>query len=104
MGGGVPHGYQLDPDKGLMIHEDEAVMVKKMFKMYTFGKEGTRTICHKLNDAGHRKRGGKKWDNRAMLHIIKNPVYVGKIRWRQVVYEGNHDPISSGRRMPRIFW
>ena len=95
VGGVVPYGYQLDPDQGLMIQEDEAVIVKKMFKMYTVGKEGTHTICHALNDAGHRKRSGKKWDKRVILHMIKNPLYVGKLRWQEVVYEGNHDPIIS---------
>ena len=27
--------------------------------------------------------------------MLKNTVYVGKIRWREVLYEGNHDPIIS---------
>ena len=66
-----------------------------MFKMYALGKEGTHSICHKLNDAGHRNRRGKKWDKRAILHMIKNPIYVGKLRWREVVRQGNHDPIIS---------
>lgn len=95
VGGVVPYGYQLDPEKGLLIHEEEAVFVEKMFKMYAFGKEGTPTICHKLNEAGHRKRSGKKWDKRVILHMIKNPLYVGKLRWREVIYDGNHDPITS---------
>ena len=95
VGGVVPYGYQLDPEKGLIIHEEEAVIVKKMFKMYALGKEGTHTICHTLNDAGHRKRSGKKWDKRVILHMIKNPLYVGKLRWREVIYEGNHDPLIS---------
>ena len=95
VGGVVPYGYQLDPEKGLIIHEGEAVIVKKMFKMYALGKEGTHTICHTLNDAGHRNRRGKKWDKRVILHMIKNPLYVGKLRWREVIYEGNHDPIIS---------
>ena len=95
VGGVVPYGYQLDPEKGLIIHEEEAVVVKKMFKMYALGKEGTHTICHRLNDAGHRNRRGKKWDKRVILHMIKNPIYVGKLRWRAVIHEGNHDPIIS---------
>ncbi len=27
--------------------------------------------------------------------MIKNPTYVGKIRWREVLYDGNHDAIVS---------
>src|SRR3990170_4701018 len=66
-----------------------------MFQMYAFGREGVHTITHKLNEAGHRKRSGHMWDKRGILHIIKNPVYIGKIRWREVIYEGNHEPIIS---------
>ena len=95
VGGVVPYGYQLDPEKGLIVHEEEAVVIRKMFKTYALGKEGTHTITHRLNDAGHRKRSGKKWDKRVILHIIKNPIYVGKLRWREVIHEGNHEPIIS---------
>lgn len=95
VGGNVPYGFALDPEKGLVINEEEALIVRKMFQMYAFGREGAHTICHKMNEAGHRKRSGKKWDKRVILHIIKNPVYVGKIRWREVVYEGNHESLVS---------
>jgi site-specific DNA recombinase len=95
VGGNVPYGYTLDPEKGLVINEEEALIVKKMFKMYVFGREGAFTISNKLNEAGHRKRSGKKWDKRIVLHMLKSPVYVGKIKWNEVVYEGTHDPIIS---------
>ncbi len=94
-GGVVAYGYRLDSERGLVVCEEEAVIVRKMFKMYAFGREGTQTICRKLNEAGHRKRSGKKWDKRVILHMLKNPLYVGKLRWREVLYEGNHDPIVS---------
>ena len=95
VGGNVPYGFSLDPEKGLVINEEEALIVRKMFQMYAFGREGVHTICHKMNEAGHRKRSGEKWDKRVILHMIKNPTYVGKIRWREVVYDGNHDAIIS---------
>ena len=95
VGGKPPYGYQLDPEKGLIINEDEALIVRKMFKMYVIGREGTHTICQKLNGAGHRKRSGKPWDKRMLLYMITNPLYIGKIRWHEVIYEGEHDPIIS---------
>ncbi len=95
VGGNVPFGYTLDPEKGLVINEEEAVIVKKMFKMYAFGREGAFTICNRLNDTGFRKRSGKKWDKKVILHILKNPVYVGRLRWREVLYEGSHEPLIS---------
>src|SRR4030065_1002679 len=95
VGGNVPYGFTLDPEKGLIINEEEALIVRKMFQMYAFGREGVHTITHKLNEAGHRKRSGDMWDKRVILHIIKNPVYIGKIRWREVIYEGDNEPIVS---------
>ncbi len=95
VGGVVPYGYQLDPEKGLVVHEEEALLVRKVFKMYAFGLEGSQSIVNELNDAGHRKRSGKRWDKHVVLHILRNPVYVGKLRWSEVVYEGNHDGIVS---------
>ena len=93
--GSVPYGFKLEPDQGLIIHEDEALIVKKMFKMYALGKQGASAICNQLNAAGHRNRNGRKWGRRVVLYMLKNPVYLGKIRWREVLYEGNHDPIIS---------
>ena len=95
VGGTIPYGYDLDPEEGLVIREDEALIVRKIFQMYALGHEGSHTITLKLNEAGHRKRSGKKWDKRVVLHMLKNPLYVGKLRWREVVYEGNHDGIVS---------
>ena len=95
VGGYVPYGFRLEPEKGLVLREEETLVVKKMFSMYALGKEGTQTICRKLNGAGCRRRSGKKWDKRVILNILRNPIYVGKLRWREVVYEGNHDAIVS---------
>ncbi len=67
VGGNVPYGFTLDPEKGLIINEEEALIVRKMFQMYAFGREGVHTICHKMNEAGNRKRSGKKWDKRVIL-------------------------------------
>ncbi|OGQ00334.1 MAG: hypothetical protein A2Z40_04395 [Deltaproteobacteria bacterium RBG_19FT_COMBO_60_16] len=95
VGGVVPYGYQLDPEKGLVVKEEEAIVVRKMFQMYAFGRQGVHTICHMLNEAGYRKRTGHAWDKRVILHIIKSPVYVGKVRWRDAIYEGTHESVVS---------
>lgn len=99
VGGVIPYGYRFDPEKRLLVDTQEAVIVKKMFKMYVFGREGTQTISNKLNDAGDRKRSGKKWDKRMIIQMLRNPLYIGKLRWREAVYEGNHEGIIS----PELF-
>ena len=61
-------------DSGV-IKEDEALIVRKMFQMYTFGKEGSSAICKQLNEAGNRNRNGhidckrdRRWRWRARGH------------------------------------
>jgi site-specific DNA recombinase len=95
VGGNVPFGYRLDPEKGLVIHEEEALIVRKLFRMYAIGKMGSSAICDEFNESGLRNRNGKKWGRRVAIYIIKNPVYIGKIRWREILYDGTHDPLIS---------
>jgi site-specific DNA recombinase len=95
VGGYVPYGYMLDPEKGLVIHEEEALIVKKIFRMYALGKEGSSAICRQLNKDGFRNRNGRKWGRRVALYMLTNPVYIGKIRWREVIYEGTHEALVS---------
>jgi hypothetical protein len=53
--------------------------------VYAIGKIGSSAICKEFNVAGSRKRTGRKWGRRVAIYMIKNPVYVGKIRWREVL-------------------
>ena len=71
------------------------MIVRKIFDLYTRDKEGSSTICDRLHKTGYRKRSGKKFERKAVLHILKNPFYIGKFRWQQQVYDGEHDPIVS---------
>ncbi len=91
----MPFGYRLDPGSGLVVHEEEALIVRKLFRTYAIGKVGSSAICKQLNDAGLRNRSGRKWGRRVALYMLKNPVYAGKIRWREVLYDGTHDPLVS---------
>lgn len=95
VGGNVPCGFTLDPEKGLVVHEEEALLVRKMFKMYALGKEGASAICNQLNEAGHRNRNGRKWGRHVVFYMFEDSVHVGKIRWREVIYDSQHDPLVS---------
>ncbi len=95
VGGNPPYGYTHKPESGLVIRDEEAVLVRKIFKWYVIDREGSSSICRQLNQAGHRRRSGRPWDKRAVIYMLQNPLYVGKLRWRELVHEGIHDPIIS---------
>jgi site-specific DNA recombinase len=72
-GGKAPFGYNLKDGK-LVINEEEARLVKEMFRMYINGK-GIRSIALYLNQFGVNK------DIRTISRMLENPVYCGKLRW-----------------------
>lgn len=122
-GGQAPFGYRLVKDekgKGhLEIDEDEAEIVRIIFREYTKNGKGVHAIASWLNTQGYRKkiRGNSKYEHFApgtVKNIIRNPVYAGKIAFgrrrttpvkgeRNVyhmvkqdnfdIYEGEHDAI-----------
>ncbi|MFQ5479352.1 MAG: recombinase family protein [Candidatus Binatia bacterium] len=98
----VPYGYRLDEDKNLVIHEEEAVLVRKIFKMYTVGRDGAYSVGRALNEAGHRTRAGRKWTKQVVLNALQNPIYMGKLRWRQEIHDGNHEPIVPEETFEKV--
>lgn len=82
VGGPVPYGYRLEPKVGLVVQDEEAVVVRKIFDLYVGGRYGSPVITQQLNAAGYRKRSGQLWDRRMVLHMLRNPVYAGQVRWK----------------------
>lgn len=57
-----------------------AALVREIFERYANG-EKMRAIALDLGERGIRTRQGNKPDNRWIEYILRNPVYIGKLRW-----------------------
>lgn len=57
-----------------------AALVREIFERYADG-EKMRAIAADLGERGIRTRQGNKPDNRWIEYILRNPVYIGKLRW-----------------------
>ncbi len=91
----APYGYErykLEGEKGfsLRIAEPQASVVKYIFELYTVGEQqtdgkynriGCSKIARRLNDNGIQTMTGAKWTIATVRDMLKNPVYMGKIRW-----------------------
>jgi len=75
-------GYLIQ-NKQYIIDPDTAGIVKMMFDDYISGL-GLRTIATKLNAMGIRTKRGGLWENRTVEYVLRNPVYIGKIRWNPI--------------------
>lgn len=90
----APYGYErvrLTTGKGwtLEIKEDEAEVVRLIFRLYTSGspsgppkKQGTYPLCNQLDRMSIPPPSNSGcWSDRTIRQILQNPVYIGKIRY-----------------------
>lgn len=101
-GGAPPLGYMLDENKNLVIKDDEAVIVKKIYELYlSDDTTGAVTIAKKLDKLGYKRPvSGESRLARItapmVRRILSNPTYSGKIRYGYHTTE--YDPESKHTR------
>ena len=74
-----PFGYAAVNNKLEPIAE-EARLIKEIFRRFIAG-EGFFAIAKWLNSMGVKTHRGNKFENRTIEYIIRNHVYIGKLRW-----------------------
>ena len=94
--GVAPYGYErvrISGDKGWTLRpvEEEADIVRFLFRLYTSGEEGddgsirkvgTYSLALRLDEMGIAPpRSASCWNDRTIQAMLQNPVYIGKIRW-----------------------
>ncbi|WP_312635560.1 recombinase family protein [Oscillibacter sp.] len=97
-------GYTVQ-DNVLAPKEPEATYIKEIFRRFSEG-EGFFHIAKWLNDIGARTHRGNLFENRTVEYILRNPVYIGKLRWNPsgitrrdftdpaiVLADGKHEPL-----------
>ena len=81
----APYGYQrqkLQDQKGFTLVPDpqKSDIVKLIFEMYTNGI-GVSRIVRRLNEMKAPTAKGGIWVNATIQGMLRNPTYIGKIRW-----------------------
>lgn len=104
----APFGYHNGP-KGLVIDESEAAIVTELFKRYAYEHASCFDLSKWLNSIGLKTRRGNGFQSRSVEYILKNPTYIGTVRWNVVdtktkttkpesewiSVQGNYKPIIS---------
>ncbi len=101
MGGTVPLGYEVQ-DRKLIINEQDARTVRHMFRRYAelrsvpqladdFAAAGYGTKLRSYRNG--RSAGGTPFQTGPLAQLLQNPLYVGKVRHKDHVYDGEHDAI-----------
>ena len=73
---------------GLVVHPQEAELVKHIFDLYLQGK-GLEAIAKEMNATGHTSRYGNEWTRSSISRILQNYTYTGNLLL-QTTYRKDH--------------
>ena len=76
--GGVPYGYRIGDDGRFEVVEEQAEVVRRIFRMYVDERMGSYSIAVRLTDEGVPTQSGKLlWLQSRVHHILRNATYTG---------------------------
>lgn len=109
----APMGYRMQ-NGNYAVDPDTAPVVRKMYEDFLGGKPLV-TIARELNAMGVRTRHGNPLQNRTIEYILRNPVYIGKVRWTPtgrarrigehtdtITADSSHTPLISPELYDRV--
>ena len=97
LGGTPPLGYDVDPNtQEYVINEDEAKIVKIIFKKYYDGI-GYNKILEYLNNMGYKTKRGNKFGKNSLYSILTNQKYAGIY-----IFNKRQEKNILGKRSPTI--
>jgi site-specific DNA recombinase len=96
-------GYDVDPHtRKLLVNEEEAVRVRTIFQLY-LEHQTLMPVLAELERRGWRNkrwltrkgqaRGGRPFTKPRLYELLRNVVYVGQVRYKQEVHQGEHAAI-----------
>jgi len=114
MGGVPPIGYDPHPDpmtRELVVNEREAETVRHLFALYEAhgclagvareaDRLGLRSKRHVFSSG--RVQGGHAFKRGQIYSLLRNPVYLGKIRHKDKVWPGKHHAIIPEDQWDRV--
>jgi len=100
-GGPPPYGYTIEVDENkhhrLAIREDEAGVVKWIFRTYASEAAGIKELAHRMRARGIPTRRAPYWSHISVRDILTKSIYTGRIAYNRRRFKINK---RTGRRVP----
>jgi site-specific DNA recombinase len=93
-----PPGYKTaieDSKKIHVIDEERAFLVDRAFRLYLEPGQNIQTVTEEVTSIGLVSRKNKPLTQSAIHKMLRNPFYVGTIRFNGQDYPGAHEPLLS---------
>ena len=99
-GGYVPLGYKRE-DGRLLVSKGEAKLVREIFENFILTNSLKKATDFAKENEIKSSASGNILTINGVAHILKNPAYIGKMRWNRKLYNGLHEPIISNELFER---
>lgn len=77
----VPFGYILGNDGHIKVHEDEAMLVREIFRLY-IKYQSINRVCEGINNSNLFPENEHKFNPTEVYSILNNIFYVGHLVYR----------------------
>ena len=91
VGGSVPMGYRVE-NKKLVVEPEEARVIQRIFQRF-IEVQSPALIAQELNKDGIRTKQGKAWDKPHIYRILSNHTYIGQVKYKGSICEGEQEAI-----------
>lgn len=91
VGGSVPMGYRVE-NKKLVVEPEEARVIQRIFQRF-IEIQSPSLIAQELNKDGIRTKQGKAWDKPHIYRILSNHTYIGQVKYKECICEGEQNAI-----------
>lgn len=72
-----PLGYDLGEDNRLVVNDEEAELVERIFRMY-LDEKSMPQVAYLLNEEGVQTKEGGDWSRQSVRKVLTNEIYVGE--------------------------
>jgi site-specific DNA recombinase len=102
----APFGYCFGPDGKLAVHEEEASVVRMMFRWLVDEQRSARSIVIELRRLGIRPQRGAAWAKSSVTRILTSRLYFGEgyFNQREVIVNPRTGRKTLHRWRPREEW
>lgn len=91
VGGSVAMGYKV-VNKKLVVEPKEAAIIRRIFQRF-IELQSPKLIAAELNHDNVKTKQGKIWDTGHIYRILENHTYIGEVKYKDTICEGEHDAI-----------
>lgn len=120
----IPYGYRCDQNGKLIICEEEASIVRRVYDSFLQGEGVSQIACQLMKEGVPKRNGNPVWSRYGILYILRNERYMGDERYRksyrsdeipfkkidnrgekpQFYAENTHEAIVSRETFQKVQW